>query len=124
MTTSGPESLSNWLADVRSEHRDVLVNLHELLMAAEPGFSVAIKWRNPSYSVGGNLLMYLADQARYVQLGFYNGAQFEDPHGLIEGTGKRLRHIKVAAGGFDASTEKKLRETIAASIRAGSDYAG
>lgn len=124
MTTSVPESLSKWLDGVRPDHREVLVSLHELLMAAEPGFSVAVKWAKPSYAVDGNLLMYLADQAKYVQLGFYNGAQFDDPHGLIEGTGKRLRHIKVAVGGFDAATEQKLRDTIAASIRAGSDYAG
>ncbi len=102
----------------------MLVRLHELLMSTEPEFSLAIKWRNPTYSVGGNLLIYLADQCRYVQVGFYNGAQFTDPHGLIEGTGKRLRHIKITADRFDAADEVKLRETIAASIRAGSDYAG
>jgi hypothetical protein len=122
--TTGPEPFANWLNGTRQDHREVLVQLHELLMSVNPAFSVAVKWAKPSYAVDGNLLMYLADQARYVQLGFYNGAQFEDPHGLIEGTGKRLRHIKVAAEGYDAATEQKLRDTIAASIRAGSDYAG
>jgi hypothetical protein len=80
MTISVPESMLKWLDGVRPDHHDVLVSLHSLLMAAEPEFSVAVKWAKPSYAVGGNLLMYLADQAKYVQLGFYSGAQFDDPH--------------------------------------------
>lgn len=38
---------------------------------------------------------YIMPKAGYVNLGFYNGAALADPAGLIEGTGKRLRHVKV-----------------------------
>ncbi len=38
---------------------------------------------------------YIMPKAAYVNLGFYNGAALVDPDGLIEGTGKRLRHVKV-----------------------------
>ena len=30
-----------------------------------------------------------------VNLGFYYGADLDDPNGLLEGTGKALRHVKV-----------------------------
>ena len=38
---------------------------------------------------------YVAPQTNYVNLGFYHGVALKDPAGLLEGAGKRLRHIKV-----------------------------
>jgi hypothetical protein len=34
----------------------------------------------------------------YVNVGLYFGAELEDPAGLLEGTGKRMRHVKVRPG--------------------------
>jgi hypothetical protein len=38
---------------------------------------------------------YIAPFKSYVNLGFYKGAELPDPDGLLEGTGKLLRHMKV-----------------------------
>jgi Domain of unknown function (DU1801) len=40
---------------------------------------------------------YLAPHRDRVNLGFYQGARLTDPAGLLEGTGKALRHVKVRA---------------------------
>jgi hypothetical protein len=40
-------------------------------------------------------LCYIGAHRAHVNLGFYRGAELPDPEGLMEGTGKRLRHIKV-----------------------------
>jgi hypothetical protein len=34
----------------------------------------------------------------HVNVGFFNGASLEDPAGLLEGTGKRMRHVKLKPG--------------------------
>jgi hypothetical protein len=34
----------------------------------------------------------------HVNLGFFCGALLEDPTGLLEGSGKRMRHVKLAPG--------------------------
>jgi hypothetical protein len=34
----------------------------------------------------------------HVNVGFFLGAQLRDPRGLLEGTGKRMRHVKVRPG--------------------------
>jgi len=39
---------------------------------------------------------YLMPQKGRVNLGFYEGAALPDPGGMLEGTGKALRHVKVA----------------------------
>lgn len=38
---------------------------------------------------------YLMPQKDRVNLGFYQGANLPDPAGLLEGTGKSMRHVKV-----------------------------
>ena len=34
----------------------------------------------------------------HVNVGFFNGAALKDPSGLLEGTGKRMRHVKLKPG--------------------------
>ena len=34
----------------------------------------------------------------HVNVGFYRGAELADPAGLLEGAGKRMRHVKLRPG--------------------------
>ena len=38
---------------------------------------------------------YIMPMRGYINLGFYQGALLKDPEGLLEGTGKGLRHVKI-----------------------------
>jgi hypothetical protein len=38
---------------------------------------------------------YLGVQQSHLNLGFYHGTSLKDPTGLLEGTGKKLRHVKI-----------------------------
>lgn len=122
MADSLPKQLSTWLEGVRPEHRDLMIQLHQIVMSAEPEFTLSLKWRNPAYSIDGQTVLYLADQTDYVHLGFYNGALLDDPNGVIEGTGKRMRHIKIALMGDEL--ELILRETVSASVMAATRVSG
>ncbi len=39
----------------------------------------------------------------HVNVGFFTGAMLQGPTGLLEGTGKRMRHVKLKPGGEVAS---------------------
>jgi hypothetical protein len=61
-----------------------------------------IVWKNQniaSYGLGPKKMSehytYIAPHQKHVNLGFYHGAALPDPDHLLEGTGKRLRHIKI-----------------------------
>ncbi|MCM3118801.1 DUF1801 domain-containing protein [Neobacillus sp. MER 74] len=43
----------------------------------------------------GTWVCYISAQRNHVRLGFYFGANLYDPRKLLEGTGKRMCHIKV-----------------------------
>ena len=36
----------------------------------------------------------VAAYSKHVNLVFYNGAELSDPHGVLRGTGKKMRHIR------------------------------
>jgi len=58
---------------------------------------------------------YIGVQGSHVNLGFYHGASLSDPDGLLEGTGKELRHIKIrsVADAGRAGVTELLNQAIA-----------
>ena len=40
---------------------------------------------------------YIMPHNSWVNLGFYRGADLDDPAELLEGTGARMRHVKIRA---------------------------
>ena len=74
--------------------RPVLKELRELVQQELPEAKEEIKWGRPVYSLN-HIVCYLAAAGDHANLGFYRGIELEDPEGLLEGDGKKLRHIKV-----------------------------
>lgn len=50
---------------------------------------------HPTACVGDAAFAYVSVHARHVNVGFYRGAELPDPAGLLEGAGKRMRHVKL-----------------------------
>jgi hypothetical protein len=50
-----------------------------------------------------------------VNVGFFFGAELHDPAGLLEGTGQRMRHVKLRCG--QHANAAALSELIAAAYR-------
>ena len=57
-----------------------------------------------------DLLFALIPHAGWVNLQLADGALLPNPDGLIEGTGKRIRHVKVRSG--DAARDPRIRTII------------
>ena len=55
---------------------------------------------------------YVNSFKNHVNVGFFHGAALEDPAGLLEGSGKRMRHVKLRPGSEFNSEE--LQNLIAA----------
>ena len=48
--------------------------------------------------VGDAAFGYVGVFRTHANVGFFHGAELEDPTGMLEGTGKRMRHVKVRPG--------------------------
>ena len=54
----------------------------------------------------------------HVNVGFFRGAELDDPTGLLEGTGKRMRHVKIRPGvGLDSAALAALIGTAYADMK-------
>lgn len=77
------------------------------------------KQRIASYGVGPKKMSehscYVAVFEGHVNLGFYYGADLDDPKGLLEGTGKALRHIKLRE--VAQLTDPALLQLVAAAVK-------
>ena len=72
------------------------------------GFGVGPKKMSEQY-------VYISTHARHINLGFYYGADLDDPHALLGGTGKSMRHFKVAH--VDDLQTPGLRDLVTAATK-------
>lgn len=96
MSSNGVEA---WFAAAAEGQRPTLEALRELILTVAPEVTEEIKWGRPCYSNARGLVCYLHHTKSYATLGFYKGAELDDPEGLLEGTGKTMRHVKVRSLG-------------------------
>ena len=71
-----------------------------------------------SYGVGPKKMseshVYVMPQAEYVNLGFWHGVGLPDPDGLLQGTGAKMRHIKVRS--VDEAESHAVRALVTAAL--------
>lgn len=64
---------------------------------------------HPTACVGDAAFGYVNAFKAHVNVGFFRGAELSDPSGLLEGTGKFMRHVKLRPeGDVDVAALSKL----------------
>lgn len=81
------ESLEDWRGEV-------VTGLRDLILEVEPEVEESIKWSRPVYEDNGSLAYIMAHES-HVNLGFTRGVELTDEAGVLEGTGKQMRHVKL-----------------------------
>ncbi|MCK6501234.1 MAG: DUF1801 domain-containing protein, partial [Nitrospira sp.] len=71
---------SNWFEEIRRSGQDVREVLHD-------------GW--PTACIGDVAFAYVAVFREHVNVGFFRGAELADPTGMLEGTGRLMRHVKL-----------------------------
>jgi hypothetical protein len=100
-----------WFDRIRECGDDVRVLLHD---------------GHPTACVDDAAFAYVDAFGTHANIGFFHGAALDDPAGLLEGTGKRMRHVKlrwgrpVDAAALEALIAATYRD-IRSRLEAGSD---
>ncbi len=102
------------VAKLKPPQKEIAQRLRELVLDTDPELKEQFKWRNPTYTRKGNVcwIIFYKD---HTDFGFSKGTSLSDPHRVLEGTGKGLRHVKIRALG-DIKSDV-LRPMIREAIR-------
>jgi hypothetical protein len=91
------EPVRAWLESLPAEKRPIIEALRGLIASAAPLAHEIISrdavWYSPPTS--GYPIFYLTVFAAHMNLGFFYGGFVPDPEGLLIGSGKRMRHLKI-----------------------------
>jgi len=72
----------------------------------------------PTVCLGDAPFAYVNAFTEHVNVGFFQGAALPDPARLLEGNGKRMRHVKLRLGAAtDSASLRKLIEAAYADIK-------
>jgi len=74
--------------------RALMEKLRAFVKKQAPQLDERIKWGGICW-VGRGVVCYAHPLGDRVDFGFFKGAMLKDPEGILEGSGKFLRHVKV-----------------------------
>ena len=113
-------SFEDLLEITAPELRGVAAALKALVLDVEPSAVEVVRLgdRAATYGVGLKKMsegyVYILPHAKWINFGFYRGADLEDPGAILEGTGAKMRHVKIR--NEDACKNPALRNLIQAAI--------
>jgi hypothetical protein len=73
---------------------DALRRIDTLIRRAAPEATGLIKWAQPVYEQNGPLAFIKSNRA-HLTFGFWRGTELNDPDGVLEGAGDRMKHVKI-----------------------------
>ena len=111
-------AIDAYVQSVKSELGAIVARLVALVRSSVPGHDELRVHGMPQFCIGGEPFCYVVGYAKHVNLGFCEGAGLPDPDGLLEGTGKAMRHIKIRPGAeFPGRTLSRMVREAAKRVR-------
>ncbi|GGV24268.1 hypothetical protein GCM10010182_53380 [Actinomadura cremea] len=95
------------------KHRETVGALRALMADAAPDAAECLTYGSPAWR-GTKVLAVISPSKTHLTFAFERGAEFEDAHGLLQGVGKRTRHVKIKTA--EDIDEAALRDYIAQAV--------
>jgi len=112
--TAKAESVNEILARLDPVQRKIADRLRKLIKRTLPESIETVKWGNITYLLASKNLVWLLFYKDHVDFGFFMEARLKSKR--LEGTGKDLRHVKIADQGEIDEKEFSRRLLDAAKI--------
>lgn len=101
-------AIAQWMREQPPELAAVAQEWFAVMRDCGPDVRELLHDDQPTACVGDAAFAYVDAFTAHVNVGFFRGAELPDPRGLLEGTGKFMRHVKLRPG----------RQVEAAALRA------
>ena len=87
--------IDEWLSSEPAEYYSIARHWFAVFRQCGDDVSELLHDGCPTACVGGAAFGYVNVFRHHVNIGFFTGALIDDPKSMLEGTGKRMRHIKI-----------------------------
>ena len=97
------KTVAGYIAELEGWQAEVASSVREIVRGAAPEATESIKWAQPVWETNGPFC-YMKAFKNSVNLGFWRGVELDDPRRLLEGSGQKMRHVKLTgADDIDAA---------------------
>ncbi len=117
-----PDPIQGFLSNYPEEIRTIVEELRKMARSAMHGAHEFLYYDAVNYSLSDSPLgrvCYISPMETYVTLGFLFGARLDDQHHLLEGSGKRARHVRIRT--LEEGKNPVLKELVKAAWIHGAD---
>lgn len=88
------KSVEAFMAELEGWQREAAEQLRRLVKLAAPEATEALKWSQPVFQANGPFC-YIQSHSNHLNIGFWRGVDLTDEQGLLEGSGAKMRHLKI-----------------------------
>jgi hypothetical protein len=101
-------AIDAWMEERRDELGEIARRWFEVMRGCGSDVRELLHDGHPTACVGDAAFGYVNAFTAHVNVGFFRGAELADAGGLLEGTGKYMRHVKLRPG-VDANDDALSR---------------
>jgi hypothetical protein len=110
--------IETWLRWQKGELGEIASHWFEVMRKCGSDVGEVLHDGHPTACVDDAAFAYMDAFKAHVNVGFFRGAEIADPQGLLEGSGKLMRHVKIRPGsGLDVAALAALINTAYADMK-------
>lgn len=83
------------LQTISPDKIDIIKPIRKVFLTANKNLTEDIKYGGLVFNLSNVLVGGIFPYKEHISIEFSNGAEFPDPSGILEGKGKKRRHIKI-----------------------------
>jgi len=88
------KSVEGYIASLEPWQAEIARKVRTIVRESAPQARESFKWAQPVYEMNGPFA-YIKAFKSAVNFGFWRGADLRDPQGLLQGSGEKMRHVKL-----------------------------
>lgn len=88
------KTVDAYIESLPADQAKIVTAVRAIIHKAAPKAEESFKWAQPVYESNGPFC-YIKAFKSAVNFGFWRGVDLDDPHGRLEGSGQKMRHVKI-----------------------------
>jgi hypothetical protein len=97
------------MTNVAPDQQPIVAALRDLMSECAPEANEVISYGSPAWRAT-KILAIISVSTSHITFAFERGAEFTDDHGLLQGVGKKTRHVKLKSA--EAINQAALRDYV------------